>query len=190
MSRDSLGAHVYVSTHVGDSIVVDRVYHICLVPNGSYDTMVNLLLLDMVDFNVILGMDWLSPSHAILDYRAKSVTLSVTGLPPLEWRETLVHSTSKVISYVKARRMVEKGCLAYLAYIHAPSAEVPCTDSVPIVCEFLEVFPTDLLGIPPDRDIDFFIDLLQGAKVFSNIDMRSGYHQLKIRASDVPRITF
>nr|XP_009799708.1 PREDICTED: uncharacterized protein LOC104245747 [Nicotiana sylvestris] len=40
--------------------------------------------------------------------------------------------------------------------------EVPSMDSKPIVCEFLEVFPTDLTGMPPDRDIDFCIDLVSG----------------------------
>ncbi|XP_070040436.1 uncharacterized protein [Nicotiana tomentosiformis] len=57
---------------------------------------------------------------------------------------------------VKARRMVEKGCVAYLAHIRDPSAEVPSMDSVPVVREFPDEFPADLLGMPPDRDIDFY----------------------------------
>ncbi|XP_070042671.1 uncharacterized protein [Nicotiana tomentosiformis] len=57
LSRDSLSAPIYVSTFIGDSIVVDRVYRACLVIIGSYETRVDLLLLDMVDFDVILGMD-------------------------------------------------------------------------------------------------------------------------------------
>ena len=38
--------------------------------------------------------------------------------------------------------------------------------------------------------IDDIFDQLQGAKVFSKIDMRSGYHQLKIRSEDVPKTAF
>ncbi|XP_070032689.1 uncharacterized protein [Nicotiana tomentosiformis] len=45
---------------------------------------------------------------------------------------------SMVISYLKARRMVEKGCLAYLVYVRDSSAEVPSMDSVPVVREFPE----------------------------------------------------
>ncbi|XP_070029038.1 uncharacterized protein [Nicotiana sylvestris] len=78
MLRDSLSVSVYVSTPVGDSIVVDRVYRWCVVSLGRYQTRVDLLLLDMVDFDVILGMDWLSPCHAILDYHAKTVTLAMS----------------------------------------------------------------------------------------------------------------
>ncbi|XP_070045250.1 uncharacterized protein [Nicotiana tomentosiformis] len=65
MPRDSLSALVYLSMPVGDSIVVDCVYRSCVVSIGSYKTMVDLLLLDMVHFEIILGIDYLSPYHAI-----------------------------------------------------------------------------------------------------------------------------
>ncbi|XP_070054059.1 uncharacterized protein [Nicotiana tomentosiformis] len=160
--RDSLSASVYVSTLVGYAIVVDRIYRSCVGTIRSLETNVYLLFLDMVDFDVILGMDWLLPYHAILDCHIKMVTLSISRFPLLERRGTPRHSTSRVISYVKARRMVENGCLAYLAYIHDSSPEVPSMDSVLVVREFPEVFLVDLPGIPPDKDIDFFIDLARG----------------------------
>ncbi|XP_070011100.1 uncharacterized protein [Nicotiana sylvestris] len=143
---------------MGDSIVVDRVYHSCVVTIGGLKTSVDLILLDMVDFNVILGMDWLSPYHAILDCHAKIMNLALLGLPQLEWRGTLGHSTSRVISYMKARPMVEKGFLDYLVYVRDSSVEVPSMDSVLVVREFPEVFLADLPGMPPDRDINFCID--------------------------------
>nr|ABF97606.1 retrotransposon protein, putative, Ty3-gypsy subclass [Oryza sativa Japonica Group] len=111
---------------------------------------------------------------------------------------------------------------------------------MPVVQRFPDVFPEDLPGMPPDRDIEFIIDLipgtapiskrpyqmpkkngsmrmcvdyrslnevtiknkyplpriddlfdqLKGAKVFSKIDLRSGYNQLKIRIGDIPKTTF
>lgn len=63
--------------------------------------------------------------------------------------------------------MVEKRCLAYLAYVRDSSAEVPSIDSLPIVREFPEVFPSDLPGMPPDGDIDFCIDLALGTQPIS-----------------------
>ncbi|XP_070050627.1 uncharacterized protein [Nicotiana tomentosiformis] len=73
VSRNSLSSPVYVSMLVGDSIIMDRVYRSCLVVIGGFETRVHLLLLSIVDFDVILGMDWLSPYHAILDCHAKTV---------------------------------------------------------------------------------------------------------------------
>ncbi|XP_070047290.1 uncharacterized protein [Nicotiana tomentosiformis] len=67
VSHESLGAPVYVSTLVGDSIVMDKIYQFCVVTFCGYETRADLLLLDMTDFEVILGIDSLSPYHAILD---------------------------------------------------------------------------------------------------------------------------
>ncbi|XP_070013714.1 uncharacterized protein [Nicotiana sylvestris] len=164
---------------VGDSIIVDRVYRSFVVIIGGLESRVDLLLLDMVDFDVILGMDWLSPYHAILDYHAKTVTLALSGLPQLEWRGTPGHSTSRVISYMKARRMVEKVCLGYLAYVCDSSTEVPSMDSVPVLHEFPEVFPADLRGMPPDRDIDFCIDVAPGTQPISISPYRVAPPELK-----------
>ncbi|XP_070043286.1 uncharacterized protein [Nicotiana tomentosiformis] len=88
---DSLSASMHVSTSVGDSIVVDHVYRLCVVTIGSLETSADLLLLDMVDFDVILGMDMLSPYHAILDCHTKIVTLAMPRLRRLEWEGTHGH---------------------------------------------------------------------------------------------------
>ncbi|XP_070035354.1 uncharacterized protein [Nicotiana tomentosiformis] len=57
MPRDSRSALVCVSTLVGDSIMLDHVYHSCVVTIKSLETSVDFLLLDMVDFDIILCMD-------------------------------------------------------------------------------------------------------------------------------------
>ena len=55
--------------------------------------------------------------------------------------------------------MVSKGCSAFLAHLWDDTTQVPSIESVPVVRKFLDVFPVDLPGMPPDRDIDFCIDL-------------------------------
>ncbi|XP_070020798.1 uncharacterized protein [Nicotiana sylvestris] len=79
--RESLGTPIYVSTPVGDSVVVDRIYRSCVVTFYGYETRTDLLLLDMIDFEVILGMDWLFPYHTILDCHAKTITLVMPEFP-------------------------------------------------------------------------------------------------------------
>ncbi|XP_070050654.1 uncharacterized protein [Nicotiana tomentosiformis] len=181
MSHDSLSAHIYVSRPVGNFSMAEWVYHACLVTIGSYETRVDHLLLDMVDLDVILGMDCLSPYHAILDCHAKTVRLAMLGLLRLEWIRIPGHSIIRVISYVKARRMAEKGCLAYLAYIHNSSAEVPSMYSIPVVCEFPKVFPTDIPTMPPIRYIDFYIDLVLGTQPIST----PPYHMTSVELKEL-----
>ncbi|XP_070057815.1 uncharacterized protein [Nicotiana tomentosiformis] len=134
--------------------MVDYVYWCCVVTIGGYKTRANFILLNMVDFDVILGMDWLSPYHAILDYRTKTVTLSMPELPRLEWIGSLSHVPSRIISYFKAQRMVEKGCLAYLSFVRDVSADTPIIESVPVLREFSNMFPVALPSMPPNMDID------------------------------------
>ncbi|XP_070043128.1 uncharacterized protein [Nicotiana tomentosiformis] len=134
--RESLGTHVYLSTPVGDSVVVDRIYRSCVVIFYGYETRADLLLLDMTDFEVILGMDCLSPYHAILKCHAKTVTLAIPKLPKLEWKE----------------------------YVRDTTPESPAIVSVQVVWEFSDVFASDLPGIPPDHDIDFCINLALGTQ--------------------------
>ncbi|XP_070003054.1 uncharacterized protein [Nicotiana sylvestris] len=67
----------------------------------------------------------------------------------------------------EARHLVEKGCLAYLGYVWDTISESPTFDSVPVVREFADVFPSDLPGMPPDCDIDFCIDLVPGTQPIS-----------------------
>ncbi|XP_070039094.1 uncharacterized protein [Nicotiana tomentosiformis] len=160
--HESLRTLVYMSTHVGDSVVMDRIYRSCVVTFCGYETIADLLLLDMIDFKVILGMDWLSPYHAILDCHTKTVTLAIPELLRLEWKGSSFSTSSRVISFLKARHLVEKGCLVYLEYVRNTIIESPAIDSVLVVREFADVFPSDLSGIPPDRDIDFYIDLAPG----------------------------
>ena len=68
----------------------------------------------------------------------------------------------RIISFFHAKKMVSKGCLAFLAHLRDDTSKVPSIESVSIVREFLDVFPPHLPGMPPDRDIDFCIDLEPG----------------------------
>ncbi|XP_070032230.1 uncharacterized protein [Nicotiana tomentosiformis] len=179
VSRESLGVSVYVSIPLGDSVVVDCVYRSCGVTFCGCETRTDLLLLDIVDFEVILGMDWLSSYHAILDSHANTVTLVMSEMPRLEWRGLSVGTSSRVVSFLKARHMVEKGHLSYLAFVRDTIAEIPSLDSVPMVREFSDVFSADLLGMSPDRDIDFCIDLVPGTQPISTLPYRMAPKDLR-----------
>ena len=77
-----------MSTPVSESVIVERIYRSCLVNFVGNNTHVVLVILDMVDSDVILGMTWLSLNFAILDCNAKTVTLAKPGTDPLVWEAT------------------------------------------------------------------------------------------------------
>ena len=56
--------------------------------------------------------------------------------------------------------MVRKGYIYHLVRVHDLKAEAPTLQSVPIINEFVDVFPDELLGLPPEREIEFTIDVL------------------------------
>ncbi|XP_070020596.1 uncharacterized protein [Nicotiana sylvestris] len=97
--HESLGNLVHVSIFMGNSVVVDQIYQSCVVIFFGFETREYLMLLDMTDFEVILGMDWLSPYHVVLDFYAKTVILAMLELPRLEWKGSSVSSSSQVISF-------------------------------------------------------------------------------------------
>ncbi|KAH0709366.1 hypothetical protein KY284_010793 [Solanum tuberosum] len=161
---DLLDMPIRVSTPVGESVIVEKVYRSCLVTFVGSNTCVDLIILEMVDFGVILGMTWLSPNFAILDCNSKTVTLAKPGIDPLVWEGDYIPTPVCIILFLRAKRLVSKGCLAFLAHLRDDTSKVPSIESISIVREFAVVFPADLPGMPPDRDIDFCIDLEPGTR--------------------------
>ena len=78
-----------------------------------------------------------------------------------------------------ARCLLQKGCKRYLAHVvDTRSSEVRLED-VLVVMDFLDVFPDDLPGLPPEREIDFPIDLVPGTAPISLSPYRMAPSELK-----------
>jgi hypothetical protein len=213
----------------------------------------NLIILGTKGLDVVLGMDWMSKYQGHIDCARKSKAMTNSDGIQIEHIETM---PSRKAYYKK-------------------SMSGPTLDQVPVVCEYPNVFPEELPGMPLDRDIEFTIELvpgtapiaqrayrmnpqeleelkrqladmlskglicpsaspwgspvlfvdkrdgtirlcvdycklnevniknkyplpkiedlfdqLNGAKLFSKIDLRTGYHQLKVRESNIPKTAF
>ena len=64
-----------------------------------------------------MGMTWLSPNFAILDCNAKTMTLAKPGTDPLVREGDYTSTIVRIVSFLRAKRMVSKGCLAFLAHL-------------------------------------------------------------------------
>ena len=71
----------------------------------------------MTDFDIILGMTWLSNYHAVVNCNTKSVTLEILGRETLEWEGVYEPNKGKIISSIWASKLVDHGFLAYLAHV-------------------------------------------------------------------------
>ncbi|XP_070049537.1 uncharacterized protein [Nicotiana tomentosiformis] len=167
LEPEQLSEPFLVSTPVGESVEAIRVYRGCIVSLQGRSTEANLIELEMVDFNVIMGIDWLSSYYAMLDCCAKRARFQFPNEEVLEWKGSSASLIGKIISYLKAQRMIGKGCLAYLAHIINVESEPPALQSVPVVREFSQVFSYDLPGLPPERIIDFGIYLMPDTQPIS-----------------------
>ncbi|KAF3684468.1 hypothetical protein FXO38_00255 [Capsicum annuum] len=154
-----------ISTSVGDSVVAKRVYRNCVVSIHGRETVADLIELDMIDFDAILGMDWLHSCYATLDCRTRKVSFPFSNETPVIWAESFMEPRGHFISYLRARKLIFKGCMYHLIRVkYSKIGNLPL-QSVPVVNEFPEVFPEDLPGIPPDREINFGIDVLPDTRL-------------------------
>ena len=85
---------------------------------------------------------------------------------------------SCVISAIDARRLLRKGCSAYLAHIITGVRELRLED-IPVVHEFPDVFSDKLPRMPPHREIEFAIDLVPGMAPISIAPYRMALAELK-----------
>ncbi|WMV36959.1 hypothetical protein MTR67_030344 [Solanum verrucosum] len=88
----------------------------------------------------------------------------IFDVPRFEWMVVSGSYPNRVIFFIRAQRLVDKGCLSYLDFIRHISVGPFPMDSIPLVRKFLNVFAIDLPSVPLDRDIDFAIDLELGTK--------------------------
>ncbi|GKD61193.1 putative reverse transcriptase domain-containing protein [Tanacetum coccineum] len=126
-------------------------------------------------FDVIISMDWLVKHDAVIDCGEKVVRIPY-GNKTLTVESDKGMSRLKVISCIKACKYVERGCHLFLAHVTEKKSKEKRLEDVPVIRDFNEVFPDDLPGLPPPRQV--------------RACLQSGYHQLRIKEEDIPITAF
>ncbi|TYK08793.1 retrotransposon protein, putative, Ty3-gypsy subclass [Cucumis melo var. makuwa] len=80
---------------------------------------------------------------------------------------------------VMASKLLRKGCMAYLAHVMDTQSSKLKLEDIPVVREFPDVFPEELSGLPPDREIEFSIDLVSGTAPISQAPYRMAPIELR-----------
>ena len=170
---------ILTTNPLGHSVIVNRVYRDCLIRIQEYEFPRDLIELSFREFDVILGMDWLSQHQVVVDCRMKRVTLRTPSGEEVTFIGERSNPLSNVISATIARTMVRKGCEAYLVYVIDTKREESILLDIPKVCDYPDVFPKELPGLPPHKEIEFAIDIVQGATPASITPYRMAPLELK-----------
>ncbi|CAH9139040.1 unnamed protein product [Cuscuta epithymum] len=156
-----------VSTPLGDDVERTCYYPSCGVEVNGQTLTCDFVPLSMIEFDAILGMDWLEKNHARVECYTKVIELEGNDGETLRFEGDRGRSNSCIISAVRARSRMRKGCRAYLAYVVDKTKEETNIDDVMVVCKYPDVFPKDLPGLTPDREIEFVIEVEPGTKPIS-----------------------
>ncbi|XP_057808412.1 uncharacterized protein LOC131022884 [Salvia miltiorrhiza] len=176
-------------TMSGKAVEIDRLAKGVLVEIGKRTLEAELFILEMMDFDVILGMDWLSQNHAVIKCRDREVVFQHPGKDQFSFRGNKTRRTPHIISAMKAVNMMKKvDCQACLVNVMSSTPADLKIEDIPVVREYPEVFPEDVTGIPPDRQVEFTIDLLPGATPISKAPYRMAppkLEELKIQIQEL-----
>ncbi|GKB90759.1 putative reverse transcriptase domain-containing protein [Tanacetum coccineum] len=127
----------------GKKVEVDRIIRDCKLELGGSLFSINLIPLGHGSFDVIVGMDWLSQHKAVIVCHEK-----VVEIPVEDGRILRVHG-ERAVGITKALKSAKE--------------DEPKLNDISVVREFKDVFPEDLSGLPPQRQVEFRIDLVPGA---------------------------
>ena len=232
---------------------------------------VDLRIMDMSEFDVILGMDWLTTYRVVIDCEGRRATAYTQDSTHVVFQG----DKHDIFPHTVYESRCQGQLAGWLASLTLEDEERPDLDLPRVVCEYVDVFPVELPGLPPQRVVDFDIwlhpgtssismtphrmalvelqelrvqlqelldkgfirlstspwgapvlfakkkdktlrlyidyrqlnrvtiknqyplpriddlfDQLRGARVYSKIELRTGYHQLRVRDTDIPKTAF
>nr|GEU89568.1 hypothetical protein [Tanacetum cinerariifolium] len=179
----------------------------CMIGLLGHPFDIYLMLVELGSFDVIVGMDWLAKYHAVIVCDEMIICISY-GDEVLIIKGEGCNSGSKsklsVISCTRTKKYIQKGCQVYLAYVTTKKSddepEEKQLEDVPILWDFWELQELSDKGFirpssSPWEAPVLFVKKKDGSfrmwsSVYSKIDLRSGYHQLRVREEDIPMTAF
>nr|GFB98827.1 putative reverse transcriptase domain-containing protein [Tanacetum cinerariifolium] len=192
----ALDHHYNVKIADGRIIGLNTIMRDCTLNFLNHPFNIDLLPVELGSFDFIVGMDWLSKYDDVIACAEKLVCIPF-GNKILTIREegSNVRNESRlnIISCSKAQDYMSKGCHVFLTNITSTKDEDKSKgkqlEDVPVVREFLKVFPEDLPGIPLTRQVEFRIDLVPGAAPVARAPYRLAPSEMKELADQLQELT-
>jgi hypothetical protein len=179
MNTQPLNQNITVSTPVGEVVTCRKFIEDCPIIIGDRVLPANLAVFQMLGFDIILGMDWLSKYYANIDCRKKEVIFRSLSEEEFKFCGSRVRATPLLLSAIQARRSIRSGAQVFLAYIKAEPEGERKLEDIPIARDYPDVFAEVTTGLPPDREIEFTIDLMPGTQPIHKAPYRMAPSELK-----------
>ncbi|XP_039009839.1 uncharacterized protein LOC120138451 [Hibiscus syriacus] len=159
---EPIHSEVIVTNPLEHSAQVRQICRGCPIWIHGIEFTANLIELPFDEFEVILGMDWLYHYHANVDCRLKRVMLkSLNGLEISVVSER-INPLANLILMMSAQKLMLQGFQAYITNVIDTRVKERKFKDILIVREFPKVFLEELSGLPPDREVEFHIEVMSG----------------------------
>ncbi|MFS8001318.1 putative nucleotidyltransferase, Ribonuclease H [Helianthus anomalus] len=171
-TRSKLPESFSVEVANGKSILVNSIIRDCSLILNDHVFSVDLIPMQLGSFDVIIGMDWLRTNHAEIECHEKLVRLPLPSDDVLNVYGDRPSKGLRLMSCTQASRSLCKRNPAFLSHMVEQKGKGKNINEVPVVCDFPDVFPEDLPGLPPPRSVDFRIDLVPGVTAVARAPYR------------------
>ncbi|KAM0037702.1 putative transcription factor interactor and regulator CCHC(Zn) family [Helianthus debilis subsp. tardiflorus] len=147
----------------GKSVEATHVVKGCNIVLAGQTFSIDLIPIVLGSFDIVISMDWLSKQQAENLCKEKVIRIPRTGKEPLEVQGDKSGAVVGIISFLKAQKCLRKGHTAILALVTDASTTEKRIEDILVVRDFPQVFPEDLPGLPPHRQVEFQVELVPGA---------------------------
>ncbi|XP_073020847.1 uncharacterized protein [Primulina eburnea] len=159
----SMNSNLSVATPMGKMIITDNVVFNVVLFHDENILYLNLIVLPMHDFDCIVGIVRFRPSFAP------------------KWNFYGRGSQAKIplVSAIEMNRLLDSGHESFIVYVVDLSQDERRISDIPVVCEFPDVFPEEIPGFPPEREVEFSIELMPGTEPISRAPYSLALVELK-----------
>ncbi|XP_050890243.1 uncharacterized protein LOC127095618 [Lathyrus oleraceus] len=122
---------------------------------------IDLICLSLKKVDVVLGMDWVSANSVFIGCKENLIIIPSSEATPKDVVNTILECTVGMVNFLFENKK------SILLVLTKESSDNLSVKKIPVVCEFPEVFPEDVSSLPPEREVEFSIDLIPGTTPIS-----------------------
>ncbi|XP_050902548.1 uncharacterized protein LOC127114490 [Lathyrus oleraceus] len=156
-----LSPPMVLTTAMDDMVETPLICENCSLSVNGRVFQIDLIYLPLKKVDVVLGMDWLSANSVFIGCEKKLIIIPSSEATLKDMLTTILEGTVGMVNFLFEN---EKSVLLALTKESSDNLNVT---QIPVVCEFPEVFREDVSSLPPEREVEFSIDLVPGTAPIS-----------------------